>query len=65
MSVIYKKVALIGLGLIASSMGHAMKRAGVAGCVIGYAKTKETRDMAMKLGFVDKVAGSAAEAAGV
>ena len=32
MSVIYKKVALIGLGLIASSMGHAMKRAGVAGC---------------------------------
>ena len=62
MSVIYKKVALIGLGLIASSMGHAMKRAGVAGCVIGYAKTKETRDMAMKLGFVDKVAGSTAEA---
>lgn len=62
MSVIYKKVTLIGLGLIASSMGHAMKRAGIAGCVTGYAKTKETRDTAMKLGFVDHVADSAAEA---
>jgi cyclohexadieny/prephenate dehydrogenase len=62
MSVIYKKVTLIGLGLIASSMGYAMKRAGVAGCVTGYAKTPETRETAMKLGFVDNVADSAAAA---
>jgi len=62
MSVIYKKVALIGLGLIASSMGHAMKRSGIAGCVVGHAKSKETRDTAMKLGFVDAVADSAADA---
>jgi len=62
MSVIYKKVALIGLGLIASSMGHAMKRSGISGCVVGHAKSKETRKTAMKLGFIDAVTDSAADA---
>ncbi|PIB25833.1 cyclohexadienyl dehydrogenase [Amylibacter kogurei] len=62
MTVIYEKVALIGLGLIASSMGHAMKRAGVAGEVIGYARSKETRDIALEIGFCDRVEDSAAKA---
>ena len=35
MAVIYDRVALIGLGLIAGSMGLAMKRAGVAGEITG------------------------------
>ena len=30
MKVMYDKVTLIGLGLIASSMGHAMKKIGLA-----------------------------------
>ena len=34
---VYEKVALIGLGLIASSMFWAMKRGGLAGEVTGYA----------------------------
>ncbi|GHA51756.1 cyclohexadienyl dehydrogenase [Amylibacter ulvae] len=62
MSIIYEKVALIGLGLIASSMGHAMKRAGVAGEIIGYARSKETRDIALEIGFCDRVEDSAAKA---
>jgi cyclohexadieny/prephenate dehydrogenase len=37
-SPIYDRVALIGLGLIASSMGHAMKRHGLAGEIVGHAK---------------------------
>lgn len=49
MSVIYEKVALIGLGLIASSMCHAMKRAGVAGEISGYARSAETRAVAREL----------------
>ena len=59
---IYERVALIGLGLIASSMGHAMKRDGIADKVVGFAKTTETRETALKLGFVDSVAESAADA---
>ena len=59
MSVIYDKVALIGLGLIASSMGHAMKRGGLVGEIIGYAKSEESRRAAMEIGFVDQIAKSA------
>lgn len=62
MSVIYNKVALIGLGLIASSMAHAMKRSGVAQTVVGFAKTQETRDTALKLGFIDMAADTAGDA---
>lgn len=60
--VIYKKVALIGLGLIASSMFWAMKRAGVAGEVTGFARSGETRDTARRIGLCDRVCDSAAEA---
>jgi cyclohexadieny/prephenate dehydrogenase len=60
MTVVYERVALIGLGLIASSMGHAMKRAGLAGEIVGFAKTEATRSTAMELGFVDRVADTAA-----
>jgi cyclohexadieny/prephenate dehydrogenase len=62
MTVIYDRVALIGLGLIASSMGHAMKAAGIAGHVAGYAKTAETRAVARELEFCDSVSASAADA---
>ncbi|SPH16964.1 Prephenate dehydrogenase [Defluviimonas aquaemixtae] len=59
---IYERVALIGLGLIASSMGHAMKKWGLATTVTGHAKTELTRTSALELGFCDEVFASAAEA---
>ena len=43
MPIIYEKVALIGLGLIASSMFWGMKRAGLVGSVSGFARSAETR----------------------
>jgi len=58
----YERVALIGLGLIGSSMYGAMKRAGVAGEVTGYARTSGTRDVAREIGLCDRVCESAAEA---
>ncbi len=62
MSVIYDRVALIGLGLIASSMFWAMKRAGLAGEVTGYARSKTTRATARDIGLCDRVCDSAAQA---
>jgi len=59
---IYDRVALIGLGLIASSMAHAMKQFGLVGEIVGYAKTEETRRVALEIGICDRVFGSAAEA---
>lgn len=62
MSVIYNRVALIGLGLIASSMAHAMRAHGLAGEITGYARTAATRDEARGIGFCDRVFDTAAEA---
>ena len=60
---VYNRVALIGLGLIASSMFWAIKRGGLAGEVTGYARSQETRDTARQIGLCDRVCDSAAEAA--
>ncbi|WP_323775820.1 prephenate/arogenate dehydrogenase family protein [Leisingera sp.] len=59
---VYGRVALIGLGLIASSMFWAMKRAGLAAEVTGYARSAETRTTARRIGLCDRVCDSAQEA---
>lgn len=58
----FQRVALIGLGLIAGSMALAMRESGLAGRVVGYARSAETRDVAREIGLVDEVTDSAAEA---
>ena len=58
---IYQRVALIGLGLIASSMAHAMRAGGLAGEIVGYARSAETRAVAQEL-FCDRVTETAAAA---
>ena len=63
MSVIYDKVALIGLGLIAGSMSLAMREAGLAGRIVGTARSPDTRRVAAEIGLVDAVVETAAEAA--
>ncbi len=62
MTVLYDRVALIGLGLIASSMFWGMKRAGLAGEVTGYAQSEATRETARRIGLCDRVCDSALEA---
>ncbi len=62
MSVIYQRVALIGLGLIAGSMAHAMRRAGLAGEIVGTARSAETRAVAAEIGLCDRVVATAADA---
>ena len=62
MARLYDRVALIGLGLIASSMAHAMKAKGLAGEIVGYARSAETRAAALEIGFCDRVEDSAAKA---
>ncbi|PZX11498.1 cyclohexadieny/prephenate dehydrogenase [Celeribacter halophilus] len=60
--VMYNRVALIGLGLIAGSMSLAMRRAGVAGEITGYARSQATRDTAREINLVDRVCDTAVEA---
>jgi len=62
-TLLYNRVAVIGLGLIGSSLCHRMKRDGLAEHVAGHARSAATRDTAMKIGFLDSVHDTAAEAA--
>lgn len=58
----FDRVGIIGLGLIGSSLGHAIKRRGLANHISGYARSQKTRDIALEIGFVDSVHDTAAEA---
>lgn len=62
MSPRFEKVALIGLGLIASSMVHAMRRADLAGEIVGTARSEQTRETAREIGLCDRVVDTAVEA---
>lgn len=59
---IYQRIALIGLGLIASSMAHAIRAAGLAGEIVGTARSDATRKEAAEIGFCDRIVATAAEA---
>jgi len=59
---LYNRVALIGLGLIASSMAHAMRANGLAAEITGHARSAETRAVALEIGLCDRVFDTAAEA---
>lgn len=58
----FEKVALVGLGLIASSIFWAMRRDGMAAQVTGTARSAETREIARKIGLCDNIVETAAEA---
>lgn len=59
----FHRVALIGLGLMGSSVARALRRAGTVDEVVGFDRSAETRKTALGLGFLDRAAVSAAEAA--
>ena len=59
---VYPKLALIGLGLIASSIAWATQRGQVAGEIIGYDRDPGVRETARRIGLCHTVAETAAEA---
>jgi cyclohexadieny/prephenate dehydrogenase len=60
---LFEKIAVIGLGLIGSSLCWRAKRDGLVRHIAGHARTAATRAKAMELGFIDSVHETAAEAA--
>ena len=59
---LFKRIALIGIGLIGSSISHAVRRGGLAAEIVGHARTAETRATALRLGLVDRSFATAADA---
>jgi cyclohexadieny/prephenate dehydrogenase len=58
----FERAALIGIGLIGSSISHAMRRGGLARSIVGSAKTAATRATALRLGLVEHACEKAADA---
>ncbi|MBT3371339.1 MAG: prephenate/arogenate dehydrogenase family protein [Rhodospirillaceae bacterium] len=58
----FERLALIGVGLIGSSIARATKRADLAASIVGCARTPKTRDKALELGIVDAMYEDPAEA---
>jgi cyclohexadieny/prephenate dehydrogenase len=59
---LFRRLALIGLGLIGSSIARGARRHGLAKQIVGTAPSPETRATALKLGLVDRVYPDAAAA---
>ena len=51
----FGKLALLGIGLIGSSIAHATRRGGLAGHIAGYEPTKEVLERARAMGFADSL----------
>ena len=62
MSFMFEKVAILGIGLIGSSLCHAMRQKGLAKTIVGHAKSEETRKIALEIGLIDSVYAKAVDA---
>ncbi len=60
---LFDRVALIGIGLIGSSLARRMKRDGLAGHIAIMSRSQATRDKAQELGLGDSYTADPAEAA--
>jgi cyclohexadieny/prephenate dehydrogenase len=59
---LFKKIALIGFGLIGGSIARAARAQGLAGEIVTTARSARTRARVAELGIVDRVVESNAEA---
>ncbi|MEC7488897.1 MAG: prephenate/arogenate dehydrogenase family protein [Pseudomonadota bacterium] len=60
---LFKRVALIGVGLIGSSIARVIRRDKLAGSIISCARTNQTLDAVRRLGLADETTKDPAEAA--
>lgn len=63
MPVMFEQLGLIGCGLMGSSFALALKHAGLVKRVVGFSPSSSTTELALKMGVIDAIANSAAEAA--
>ena len=58
---LFDRVAILGIGLLGSSVAHAMRRRHVAGHIVGHDR-KDALKVAARVGFADSLEASAAKA---
>ncbi len=62
MTKLFEKVALVGVGLIGSSLARVLKKKGMAGTIAGVSRSEENRRTALELGIADEMHAGIAEA---
>jgi cyclohexadieny/prephenate dehydrogenase len=60
---LYERVALIGIGLVGSSLARALRTEGLAKTIVASARTQASLDTALRLGLCDATTLDPAEAA--
>ena len=58
----FNRLALIGVGLIGSSIAHGVRQHGLAREIVATARSEKTRHTVTRLGLADRVTDTAAEA---
>lgn len=61
-TVLFRRVAILGLGLIGSSLARFLKREGLAQTIVGHARTEATMKTSLKIGFIDRAAATPEDA---
>ena len=61
----YPKITLIGVGLLGGSVGMAVKKLGLAGCVTGFVRRVKTIDECLAFGAVDEATQNLEEAVSI
>jgi cyclohexadieny/prephenate dehydrogenase len=56
--ILFNRLALIGMGLIGSSIARAARKQGVVKTIVATARTPQTRQRVQELGIADEVVGS-------
>ncbi|MEX0922524.1 MAG: prephenate/arogenate dehydrogenase family protein [Rhodovibrionaceae bacterium] len=59
---LFQRMALIGVGLIGSSLAHACRRGGLVGEIVGCARSAATNAKVLELGICDRATSDPAEA---
>ena len=62
MTVIYSRIAIIGIGLIGSSVALAARRAGIVDHIVGCDSDPEVAPEVKRLGLADSLTADAVEA---
>ena len=58
-----ERIAILGTGLLGTSVGLALRAAGYRGAIVGWNRSREHAELARRMGAIDSVAADAAQAA--
>lgn len=58
-----ERIAILGTGLLGTSVGLALRAAGFRGAIIGWNRSKDHAELAQRMGAIDSVAADAMQAA--